>query len=246
MLVCKTCRVQFPFATRTVKGEQIPMKNCDPCRAKVTAKVIAHNKTPKGKASMTRANKSDKGKERYKRFEKTEKGKNRLERHFKVRRERRLKDPTYKLSQNIRVLASNILQCRTNSPTFVAHTAFNSAQEYVQHLERKLVTLNPNWTMADRGTLWEPDHKIPIEVYDFSNPEDVKRCWSPANMHCMTVHDNREKRWKIIDAFCNEAGVASFPIAWNGLIPSDAEKEAFYAKCREKYELEDELDDESD
>lgn len=239
MLVCKTCRVQFPFAARTVKGEQIPLKNCDACRAKVTAKVIAHNKTPKGKASMSRANRSDNGKARSKRFGNTEKGKNRLERHFKVRKERLRKDPAYKLSQNIRACSKNIFR-GCNSPAFVARTAFNSASEFVQHLERNLVILNPNWTMGDRGTLWEPDHKIPIEAYDFSNPEDVKRCWSPANMHCMTVHDNREKRWKIIDAFCNDA--ASFPTAWNGLIPSDEEKEVFYAKCQEKYELEDESD----
>lgn len=243
MLVCKTCRGQFPFAARTVKGEQIPLKNCDACRAKVTAKVIAHNKTPKGKASMSRANRSDNGKARQKRFGNTEKGKNRLARLLLVQAERLRKDPAYKLSQNIRSNAAQILQGKTqNSPAFVARTAFNSAPEFVQHLERKLVILNPNWTMGDRGTLWEPDHKIPVEMYDFSNPADVKRCWSPANMHCMTVHDNREKRWKIIDAFCNDAGVASFPIAWNGLIPSDEEKEAFYAKCRERYELEDESD----
>jgi hypothetical protein len=233
--------VQFPFATRTVKGEQTPLKNCDACRAKVTAKVIAHNKTPKGKASMARSNKSDKGKERNKRFEKTEKGKNRLKRILLVQKERRQKDPAYKLSRDIRRFSTELLLGKTCKP-FVAHTAFNSAKEYVQHMERNIVALNPNWTMDDRGTLWEPDHKIPIEAYDFSNPDDVKRCWSPANMHCMTVHDNREKRWKIIDAFCNDAGVAAFPIAWNGLIPSDEEKEAFYAKCREKYELEDESD----
>jgi hypothetical protein len=226
-----------------VKGEQIPLKNCDACRAKVTAKVIAHNKTAKGKASMARANCSGKGKERQKRFNNTEKGKNRLTRLLLVQKERLRNDPAYKLSKRIRRNAADILQGRTpNAPVFATRTAFNSVQEFVQHLERKLVILNPNWTMADRGTLWEPDHKIPVQAYDFSNTEDVKRCWSPANMHCMTVHDNREKRWKIIDAVCNDAGVASFPIAWNGLIPSDEEKEVFYAKCQEKYELEDESD----
>lgn len=143
MLVCKTCRGQFPFAARTVKGEQIPLKNCDACRAKVTAKNIAHNKTPKGKASMSRANHSDKGKERYKRFDNTEKGKRRLERHFKVRRERRLNDPAYKLSQNIRGNSKDIFK-GYNSPAFAARTALNSASEFVQHLESKLVILNPN------------------------------------------------------------------------------------------------------
>jgi len=237
MVSCKTCKKDWEGGVRKVKGIEKPLLNCDDCRAKVTAKVIAHNKTPKGKASVSRANTSNKGVERSKRFNGTPKGRSRLDRHMKVRRERRAADPAYKLSQNIRCNAKSILLGTSpNSPTFVARTAFNSAREFVQHLEHQLSLLNPNWTMHDRGTLWEPDHKIPVEAYNFSNAEDARRCWSPANMHCMTPHDNKEKRWKIIDSLCNEVGVAFFPVAWNGLIPSDAEKEVFYAGCRAKYD----------
>lgn len=80
------------------------------------------------------------------------------------------------------------------------------------------------------GTQWEPDHKIPIEAYDFTTPDDVKRCWSPANIHCMTPHGNRSQRFKIIDAICNSVGANYFPSSWNGRVPTGVQKQAFYAR----------------
>lgn len=235
MIVCKGCKVEFPFAARTVKGEQVPLKNCDACRAKVTAKVIAHNQTAKGKASVARANKSIAGKERQKRYHETPKAAERSKRHFAVRCKRRAEDPGYKMSENIRTLASRVLATNWNSPMFADRTSFVCVEHFRQHIAIELTRLNPDFTMEGRGTLWEPDHKIPVEAYDFTDPVDIKRCWSPANIHCMTPHDNRSKRFKIVDALCNDVGTSYFPVAWNGRIPTDAEKQAFYAKCLAAY-----------
>ena len=37
---------------------------------------------------------------------------------------------------------------------------------------------------------------------------------------------------KHLDELCEQVGVDCFPLAWNGKIPTEAEKQAFYAKCR--------------
>ena len=49
----------------------------------------------------------------------------------------------------------------------------------------------------------------------------------------MTKEENKEKQYKIIDSFCTEAGSDRFPKSWNGAIPTEEEKEAFYARVRQ-------------
>eukprot|EP00966_Prymnesium_polylepis_P080336 1860947-Prymnesium_polylepis.1 len=42
-----------------------------------------------------------------------------------------------------------------------------------------------------------------------------------------------EKSFKIIDSFCTEVGSDRWPTSWNGAIPTQEQKEAFYARVRE-------------
>ena len=38
--------------------------------------------------------------------------------------------------------------------------------------------------------------------------------------------------WKLLDEYIQQVPVAFWPKAWNGKIPTNEEREAFYAKCR--------------
>jgi hypothetical protein len=44
------------------------------------------------------------------------------------------------------------------------------------------------------------------------------------------VSEGQEKSIKIIDSFCIEVGSDRFPKSWNGAIPTQEQKEAFYAR----------------
>jgi hypothetical protein len=79
---------------------------------------------------------------------------------------------------------------------------------------------------------WVVDHIIPQEAFDFSNSDDVKRCWSAPNIQALGPKENDEKSYHIIDELCRKVGAAYFPLSWNGQIPTDAEKEIFYTKCK--------------
>ena len=39
--------------------------------------------------------------------------------------------------------------------------------------------------------------------------------------------------WKIIDSFCTQVGSDRFPKSWNGAIPNQEQREAFYARVRQ-------------
>jgi hypothetical protein len=95
-------------------------------------------------------------------------------------------------------------------------------------------------TFSNHGTVWELDHKIPREAYNFDKPEDVKRCWSSKNVHALTKAANQEKHWKIIDQYVAEAGVETFPVAWNGKFPDADFNNAHAAKMMAQKILEDE------
>ena len=85
--------------------------------------------------------------------------------------------------------------------------------------------------MVDDGSGLDNEHKIPVLAYDHSDAEDVRRCWSPANMHVMTKTANNEKQYKLLDAYIDQVPTEFWPKSWGGKVPTEAEREAFYAKC---------------
>ena len=102
--------------------------------------------------------------------------------------------------------------CYKNSPTFVKRTSFKSETHFLSHLSNNLPT---GMTMNDYGKKdgWEVEHAIPVQAYDLSNPEDIKRCWSPANVRGLAPAKNYAKGYTLIDSLCLEVGVDAFPIS---------------------------------
>ena len=226
------CGRTFPlshFGTHTRKGKQVVYATCPGCRTKAIGRALKYQATDKGKAALARANKSDVRKAIAKRQRKSEKGKARIKRFADRQKERYHSSPAYAMRKKIACSAACLASFRyKKSPTFVQRTAFSSEAQFIKHLKERL----PAGTrMSEHGVTWDIEHTIPQEAYNFANPVDIKRCWSPANVRAMTVSDNGSKGYKIVDSLCMQVGVQYFPVDWNGCIPSDEEKATFYAKC---------------
>jgi hypothetical protein len=138
---------------------------------------------------------------------------------------------------------SLIIGSQRSSPKFVERTHFVSEDEFLAHVR---AACNENgFDYADRAA-WELEHKIPLEAYDVDNPEDMRRCWSPGNVHVMSKADNLEKSWKLIDHWIASAGVDCFPAAWMGAPPTEEMKKAHHDKCIAEKALADAADLEED
>ena len=260
---CNYCGKSLPldaFGTRQVKGEDVVYSMCATCRPKNKANQKRYNSTEKGKAKAKRARStenhkaakkrynstekgracqkrcgsSEKGKASRKRYESSDKGKAARKRRDKARKARCAADPAFALKLRIASTASSLARGHhITSPTFVARTSFESEAHFREHL----VSMLPDgYTMADYGKgCLDIEHRIPQEAYNFDDPEDVKRCWSPGNVRLLSSGDNNAKGITIIDEQCMEAGSEVFPAAWEGRLLTHDEKEAFYASHRAQW-----------
>jgi hypothetical protein len=99
-----------------------------------------------------------------------------------------------KLSQKLTNGLNRILH-GGDSPTSLSHMPFSSSEEIRMHFKSKLP---PEWEMSDYGVKWTVDHHIPRSAYNHNDPDDVRRCWSPSNMHPMASKENKEKGNKVL------------------------------------------------
>ena len=210
---------------------------CETCRLKHNARLVAHYNTDAGKAAKEQYQQSDAGKAKIKQYKQSDAGKaNRkryrsgdagkaaVERGRAKRQIRRRESPAMRLELNIKCLANKLLIGKyKTSPTFLRCTAFKSERKFRAHM--KAECKERGLKFKARST-WEIDRKIPVEAYDFDNPEDVLRCWSPANVTALTKLENLEKSWKLIDSWIHSAGPACFPLAWQNRMPTDEMKKA--------------------
>ena len=230
---CNKMLTLLHFGTHTIKGVEVVYSRCKECRPKSRALDKNISKSDKRKVSRKRHETSKQGKAGKKRFRKSEKGlvytKRQDRRHTKVRAERSKVDPAFRLYQTLRVVAAGLLSgSREASPTFVQNTSFVNEAEFQTHMKQSALALE--FSMDDYGSKWVIEHIIPQEAFDFSNPEDVKRCWSAPNVRALNPKENDEKGVLIIDELCSKVGVARFPLSWNGAIPIETEKQFLYTK----------------
>jgi len=223
-LVCERCGPK-PFAafgTNARTGK--PLTNCKPCNVTVIANAVEYKQTEAGKAANKRARTSKKGKATIKRG--------------RDRRTDRVRESTaMRMDGAIRSASTGLISGRhETSSTFLERTSFASEQEFFDVLE---ATFASGMNFKNHGAVWEVEHKIPREAYNFDDPEDVKRCWSAKNVHAMTPAANKEKSWKLLDEYIAAAGVENFPKAWNDQVPDAAFKAAHNAKMVAQKALDD-------
>lgn len=225
---CTVCKRDFPFETRTVKNEQVPLKRCKPCRDESCARVKKYNKTDKGKINMHNSNTSAKGKDRSKRFDQTAKGRAKIARgrtsekgvarKKKVLRELR-ENPGKHLAFILRCSIGRLWHGRVaNAPILWRNSVFKTAKEVIEHLH----STAGNVSLEVARATTEVEHCIPVTEYDHNIPGNARRCHSPANLRALSRAANCEKGRKLERALCVQVGVDHWPIEWSGVIPARA------------------------
>ena len=180
-------------------------------------------------ASEQEYRKSDAGrlslKKRKQRYYGGEKWREQQDRHNNVRRERYAADELVRLNACLSATVLSMLKDRRQtSKTVYEYTEFKSALELAEHLES---LLQKGMTMENYGAVWHVDHRV-AKCWYSNNSEDIRRCWSKANIAPMFGHENVSKHIKIVDHICNEVGVNHWPIAWNGKLPCESERVKMY------------------
>jgi hypothetical protein len=113
-------------------------------------------------------------------------------------RNKKKKDPTFKLRCNFSTL---IYQCLRNQNTSKTGKTWNkivgyTLEELISYLESKF---KPGMTWNNYGR-WHVDHILPVSSFAFTsvNDEEFKKCWALENLQPLWAEENIKKSNKII------------------------------------------------
>ncbi len=115
--------------------------------------------------------------------------------HSNWKKEKRVKDVTYKLKENmsrrIRYELNTLLKGKKTQRTFEYLGC--SIEELKTYLESKFIE-NMSWD--NYGKAWHIDHIIPCNAWDFSNEFENKCCWNYRNLQPLNSTENQSKKDK--------------------------------------------------
>ena len=109
-------------------------------------------------------------------------------------------------------------------------TSFTSCSDVIEHFEELLK--GSGMTISDHGPKWWVGHRIPRAYFDHTNDDDIKACWSKANMFPQAKKSNHDDTYFITKENCLAVGAANFPASWNQTMPSENEIAALHSKAR--------------
>lgn len=116
-----------------------------------------------------------------------------LQKYYRERQQQKRKtSPKFKLNGNISCLIRSSLKNSKNGrhwETLVGYTL----EKLKKHLEKRFKN-GMTWGNYGRNGWWL-DHKIPINVFNFTKPEhtDFKKCWALKNLQPMWAKENISK-----------------------------------------------------
>jgi hypothetical protein len=130
-------------------------------------------------------------KEHQKIYQKNDHWKEYRKKYFKNKKE---KDPSFKLSSNIRIRIYTAL--KNNSKSNKTKRLLGcSIKQLKQYLESKF-TEGMNW--GNYGLYgWHIDHIIPCSSFNLSKPEEQRKCFNYKNLQPLWAIDNIKKSNKI-------------------------------------------------
>lgn len=228
---CQYCCALLPTSNFAInpKGGTLYGK-CETCRPIAAAKGREWKKTKKGKECVARSEKSEATRVWRASYEKSQHRRDLSKKWFKSpkgtaatgrARVKFLKkmqdDAATKLDQNTLCLAGDLCSGRSSkSPTFLATTGWQSEQTFLEHLQSTFASWM-SWENYGINKDWSIEHIIPRSQYDFSNEDDVRRCWSSSNIRAFGNAANRQKMVSLLEAVA--VPVSDWPAHWNGSIP---------------------------
>jgi hypothetical protein len=200
-----------------------PFGSCVVCIQKNRAQHRAYSTTDNGKAKSKIQNdkpsvkkmkeeyrRSDVGKANAKERTDTDAFRLKCSKYAKTDAGKAVRKRTYqkhKLSTDLMNAVVRILK-GGQAPSFVCRTSFPSEMAIRTHFSS---------AEGDHGKDWTVEHRIPRSAYNHDDPDDVKRCWSAANMHAMTPRENKEKHTKILPEQVAQVPVEFYPKEWAGV-----------------------------
>jgi len=216
----------------------------------VRAKRKVYRSLPRVKASEKRYNQSDARARSIAKHKKTEKFRLSRERAKKSlatalatarNLKRRKEELGRRLLHNIRNRIAHCIKRQEVDEDSVSftYTEFASGDDAERHFES---CLKPGMRMHNYGWFWSVAHKIPCFWYDFSNPEDIRRANSKANLGCDyelrnpfgELTNNQKKIALPTNQELLQQGTDSWPVLWNGTLPTPAFQKAMKAKQNKK------------
>jgi len=246
--LCTHCTKIVPvigFGTWTSAGKEIRYQACKDCQPKQAAYGAEYEKTDECKSrrkrwrqsaagivSTRRRNHNEAGLARRKKYKETDTYRHNSKRSVEHRRVRYHFDERYRMQCLTLSSARRLIigECE-QSHAFEQRTGWVSSN-FTSHMRNEVAKYNAlhetNHVLGDVDI--EQEHKIPCNAFDFTNPDDVRRCWSASNVHVMTRADNNAKDNKILDEYVNQVDVDAYPLSWNGVVPTQSEREALYAQ----------------
>lgn len=123
-------------------------------------------------------------------------------RRNKWEREKRIKDPNFKLRKNISCIIRNVLKERNigkRSPTWqmLPYTP-QQLREHLESLWQPWMTWG-NYGIYDANKqTWQIDHILPQNSFDLTNYEQFLKCWELSNLQPLDTIENIKKSDSII------------------------------------------------
>lgn len=113
-------------------------------------------------------------------------------------------DPDKKLKLNLRrlfLLKLEKQKVKKATSTF-AYTEV-TMQEYLENLKR-----DPLWSdYLNKSQEISIDHIIPCALFNFTDPEEIKKCWNPRNLRLLPAKENMTKNDKFIPELVTLYGI---------------------------------------
>jgi hypothetical protein len=253
---CGKCQKLLPVSVFGYKPDGALFKQCEPCRENVNAAKKRYKDGDKFKATLTayyatgapqasskRYKETDEYEAWKKRYKDSNKNKERMRRMLDRQKDRRAANPEWKLMVNTITSAHMVLTgAIKNSPNFLTRTGWESDAFRIHVLAS--VPPGSGFTIANYGKtgVWEIDHRIPQQAYNFADPNDILRCWNPRNVRGISRVENKSKGMKLLDDQMAYVCADCFPASWNGEVPTEEERQAFYQRVKDRQEMHDEGD----
>lgn len=123
-------------------------------------------------------------KDRYK-----EKNQEKINENAKILQRKYRENTLYRLKCNISRAFSRYFNKEKPTLKYLKYFDYNLKDLY-NHLEKQFKN---GMTWGNYGTIWHIDHIIPQSWFDFSNIEEIKKCWSLDNLQPLLISENCRK-----------------------------------------------------
>ena len=184
-----------------------------------------YKKSAKGKIANSIYKKSATGKATQKRSRESAAGKAQREREYAAKRLRTIEDRGWAMDNTVLSAANSLISGKIEaSPTFLQRTGWHHVA-FRKHM-RQLVEAK-GFDLKNHGNApgqWNIEHRIPRSAYDFLDPEEIKRCWSTANLDVKSFEENEAKADALLPEEVKLVPERFWPKAWAGVMPDESKR----------------------